>query len=458
MIIRDNEEIIFYITPKAKENETNSDEICLWTNCKALVQAFYADFETSWGKATNILEKVAKNKSPKGAKESIINMNKYLDITIRNATREILILTSTEGLQQVYEKIPLLIEKQHIGVTIRILAPIVSENLNAAQQLSKYCEVRHVPIGYLRTTIVDGTHLFQTNNDFPIIDGKERFKDVSYYDESEIILKTKNVFNNIWEKALAPSSMTLRDIVKPPNEVKKTAYESHKKIMSNLLLSTDKEAIKNLSEKDIVNQIIYAQAYPDKNPSDKIVRHFGTAGQAVIHPPSFLNLPDMLMIFSHYDKHSTYGEQDFFIVLSWQETPKGKGFMPSAFVYDNNKSTNFWKKMWGGTFFTQPLMLVRQNEIQIQAHGDTLFAGWTIPIPLSSSCILPPAFVSLEGYGNVKPDTDSMGYPSGYRNVHVYNGMDAFVTFMHPSSKYSGPGTDGVLARESIVKVYPPEK
>ena len=178
----------------------------------------------------------------------------------------------------------------------------------------------------------------------------------------------------------------------------------------------------------------------------------------IIHPPAFLNLPDMLMIFSHYDKHSTYGEQDFLIVLSWEENQKGKGFMPSAFVYDNSKSTNFWKKMWSGSFYTQPLMLVRKNEIQIQLHGNTLFAGWTIPIQLSSSYILPPAFVSLEGYGSVKPDTEGMGYPSGYRNVHVYNGMDAFVTFLHPSSKYSGPGTDGVLARESIVKVYPPEK
>lgn len=166
----------------------------------------------------------------------------------------------------------------------------------------------------------------------------------------------------------------------------------------------------------------------------------------------------MLMIISHYDKHSTYGEQDFLMILSWEETQKAKGFIPSALIYDNPKATTFWKKLFDNTFFNQPLMLVRKNELQIQLHGHTFFAGWTIPIPLSASCILPPACVSLEGYGHVKPDTDSMGYPSGYRNVHVYNGMDAFVTFMHPSSKYSGPGTDGILARESIVTIYPPEK
>ena len=280
MIIRDNEEMIFYITPKAKENAINEDEICLWTNCKALVQAFNADFETAWEKATNILEKVETNKSQKDTKKSLIEIRKHFDKTIQNAKNEILILTSIEGLLEVYEKIPFLIERQQIGVAIKILAPIVSENLNAAKQLSTYCEVRHVPIGYSRTTIIDGIYLFQVKNDFPLIEGKESFKDVFYSNESEIIQKTKNMFNNIWEKALAPSSMTLRNIVKPPNEVKKTSFDSLKKIRSNLQLSIDEEAVRNLTEKDIVNQIIYAQAYPEKNTSDKIVRHYGTAGQA----------------------------------------------------------------------------------------------------------------------------------------------------------------------------------
>ena len=116
------------------------------------------------------------------------------------------------------------------------------------------------------------------------------------------------------------------------------------------------------------------------------------------------------------------------------------------------------EKTLGSTFYNQALMLVRKDELQIQVHGNTLFAGWTVPIQLSSSCILPPACVSLEGYGNVKPDADSMVYPTGYRNVHVYNGTEAFVTFIHPSSKYSGPGTDGVLAKRKHSNNIPTRK
>ena len=65
MIIRDDEEILFYITPKANQTTKEHDEICLWTNCKALVQAFHADFEDAWAKAIDILEKIAEKKLAK---------------------------------------------------------------------------------------------------------------------------------------------------------------------------------------------------------------------------------------------------------------------------------------------------------------------------------------------------------------------------------------------------------
>jgi hypothetical protein len=40
--------------------------------------------------------------------------------------------------------------------------------------------------------------------------------------------------------------------------------------------------------------------------------------------------------------------------------------------------------------------------------------------------------------------------------INECNGFEAFVTFFHSSSKYSGPGTDGFLARDAIQTVYPP--
>jgi len=56
MVIRDNEEILFFITPKTVK--TKKDDICLWTNCKTIVQAFTIVFEELWRNSTDIQKKI----------------------------------------------------------------------------------------------------------------------------------------------------------------------------------------------------------------------------------------------------------------------------------------------------------------------------------------------------------------------------------------------------------------
>ena len=80
-----------------------------------------------------------------------------------------------------------------------------------------------------------------------------------------------------------------------------------------------------------------------------------------------------------------------------------------------------------------------------------------MPIPLSpQQYILPPSCILIEGYGNVKTGKYTIGNPSGYTNTNEVNYSEAFVTFMHPASKYTGPGTDGFFYREFLSTTYPP--
>jgi hypothetical protein len=77
-----------------------------------------------------------------------------------------------------------------------------------------------------------------------------------------------------------------------------------------------------------------------------------------------------------------------------------------------------------------------------------------VPIPLLlPKYILPPACILIEGYGNVKTAAYTTAMPLGYKYMEQ-NYFDAFVTFMHPTSKYSGPGTDGYFIRDSISTLY----
>jgi hypothetical protein len=61
----------------------------------------------------------------------------------------------------------------------------------------------------------------------------------------------------------------------------------------------------------------------------------------------------------------------------------------------------------------------------------------------------------IEGYGGIKTAAYTVIGPTGVGFTAKQNGLDAFVTFMHPSSKYSGPGTDGFFVRDFVGDISP---
>ncbi len=71
------------------------------------------------------------------------NMYNHLDMMIRGAEKAITIVTTAEGLNRKMEMLAPALEKaKKRGVSIRIAAPIVSENLKFAKDLAKVAEVR----------------------------------------------------------------------------------------------------------------------------------------------------------------------------------------------------------------------------------------------------------------------------------------------------------------------------
>lgn len=207
-----------------------------------------------------------------------------------------------------------------------------------------------------------------------------------------------------------------------------------------------------------MNKILTAKRIPAKDPSKEITRHYGTNAQAIIHPPAHFNLPDILFYIFHNHKNSSFGAEDAIFVNLWLETPNGHAYVAVTYVGDNPEAAEFWRNYtFPGSPAAQNVQLVKKDELQIMVHGNTLFAGWTTPIQLLPSLSLPPSCILLEGYGEVKTYTYTLLYPKGHRMRVEANGLEAFVTFLHPLSKYSGPGTDGFLSRESIVEYYPPQ-
>ncbi len=462
MVARDGEEVLFYITPRT--NNAEKDDVCLWTNCKSLIQAFTVVFEGLWTNSSDITEKLAEIETGKPTPTARVISDAQFALETYNelmgsAEEEIMIMTSSEGLLEVWKHIALLKEGIKKNVSIKIMAPITYENLQAARELSKYAAVKHVPTSISDIIIVDGKRLLQSP---AFTNQKPTVTPHFYTDNLEYVGKTKNMLNDIWRNAPIPSVITLNAIINPSvPAVAPISEEEHSWSRPDgpyqKMIHGVKEKTGVISEKDVLNKIVNAKKYPAKNWPNDIIRLYGSAGQAVIHPPASFNLPDMLIWAIHENKQSSFGVTDRLFIYLWLETPKGYAYVPVASVTDNPLNVEFEKIRFANTPAGQNVQLLKKDDLQIRVHGNTAFAGWTKSIPLiPSKYTLPPACMLLEGYSRLKTGVLDYDLPSGVKTTSEYNGFEAFVTFFHPASKYSGPGTDGTIGRDIVVTIRPP--
>jgi sugar-specific transcriptional regulator TrmB len=466
MVIRDEGEALFFISPRRETSIIEQDDVCLWTNCKSLVDAFLAVFEDLWRNSTDVREKIAEIETGEPTPKTCViadakSAEKKYDETLQSAKEEVMMITSSQGLIEYRKQIPLLDKWTKNHVSVRIMAPIVRENFEAAEELSKFCSVRHAPMNYLGTTIVDGKHLFQFKTRSPDrekLESTPHFENTFYTNDHEYVEKTKSTLNNVWKDALKLSSVTLESTPGPlghllgaPNNSPTTARVDGASII-------DVKPLGAITEKDILNKIMNAQKFRVRNPAKDISRLYGTLATAVIHPPDYFNLPGMMIHVQKVDKQSSHGAEDALVIFLWLETPTGYAYVPVAQVEDSPRAQVIRRMMFAGTPAGENVQLVKKDELQIRVHGNTLFAGWTFPIPLyPPPYTLPPAALLVEGYGEVKTETITLLHASGFKSEIEQNYFNAFVTFFHPSSKYSGPGTDGFFVRDLIMTKTPPQ-
>jgi sugar-specific transcriptional regulator TrmB len=466
MVIRDDEEVLLFITPSAEASRAKPVDTGIWTNCKTLVQTFASVFEDLWRNATDTQQEtgeVATGRYPPktfSISDAETARKKYDEI-MDSAKNEIMFMTSSQGLTDLWKNVALFKGLTEKGISIKIMGPTTVENLKAVQQLSKYCEVRHVPESRLKTTIVDGKHIFHSMN--PISD-QETLKEETesaytfYTGDSEYVTKTKNVLIDVWKNAQAPSAVTLESILNPPTP----SLDPFRKIEAGTpytkwSIHIEEHKRGAITEKDVLNKILNAKRIIAKDPLRDITSMCGSSASAVIHPPEHFNLPDMIIWIWHCDKQSSWGGEDWLTVSLWLNTPTGYRYVPVAHVTDNPDALEFRKGVYAGTPAGQNCQLVDKDQFQVQVHGNTLFAGWTVPIPLlPSPYILPPSCILFEGYGELKTKVTRTRIPSGRTQMTEANGFAAFVTFFHPASKYSGPGTDGIFNRDVVMTAYPP--
>jgi hypothetical protein len=471
MVFRDQDEILFFINSHSDPTATEQDNTCLWTNCKDIVQSFSATFEDYWRNATDVRQTIAETEKGKTPKKTF-----YIDIaeraretyenTMHIAKEEIIMMTSPAGITAAWNVMPQIKEWAERGVSIKIMAPITIENLDAARQLSKYCEVRHVPTTYLETTIVDGTHLFQFRN--PTKQGAREaepfFENTFYSSDPEHVGKVKKTLNDVWGRSSAASivqpssvntpSTTTEDLLCRPRKVTET-IEIQDMFACPVVFENKKPRISTRT--DIIeqlNKIITHTEIPVREVN--IARAIW--GQAVIHPPDHLNTPSILVQAFRVNQ-STFGiAEDNLIINLLLQTPKGKAFVPVALVQDNSKAGPLHRAVFAGLPAGQNIKTVAENELEIWSQGNNFFAGWTVDIPLLPlPYSLPPSSMMLEGHGTPKLRSYAVEWPSGYKTSSESYEAQAFATFVNQSWRYAGPASDGAISNDIFIITTAPK-
>jgi sugar-specific transcriptional regulator TrmB len=459
MVIRDEEEMVFFIDSGKDDFATEQDNLCLWTNCSSLVQSFSTMFEELWRNSANMETRLLEIESGKSRLETSFNQDfsaietKRVD-SILSAEREVIMIASPHTLLHFLEKESFQQSWSERNVAVKMMVPVTTENFETVKQLSKFIQVRHVAPSYMETTVVDGRHLFQFRRAYP--NGKSPPNEPSICgsyvtDSPEEVRRMVNAMNDIWNNAQQPSSITVESIVGSYGLMPPSLSTNHWKATQGVAVI--EESLGNIAEKDVLDKTIWTTQF-SKSENEM----YATGAVALIHPPKTFNLPDMLIRINHIDKRSSLGAEDFMAVYLWLETPNGYAYVPAASIGDNTVAIIRRRDAEKDNLSKEYIQLVEKDKIQIRVYGNSLFCGWTVPIPLYPTYVLPPACLFVEGYGKVKTRAFSIILPSEFRYDIEYNYFDAFVNFMHPTSKYSGPGIDGLFARDLIVTTTPPKK
>jgi CBS domain-containing protein len=214
---------------------------------------------------------------------------KKVNETLISAEKEIMILTSSKGVIRMWKNKELLKNWQEKSVYVKIMAPITSENLKAARELSKHVAIKHIAACHSGTTVVDGKHLFQFKTPLPYQEkpeGIQHFESTIYTNDLEYVQRTKDILNGIWKDAFDLSRVIVGSIARMavPTVTGSTTVFDIASIMAKrnigaVIVTRDFEPLGIITERDIIERVMLA----NKDPHVIVAQEIMTAPLITIH-------------------------------------------------------------------------------------------------------------------------------------------------------------------------------
>ncbi|HJX22873.1 MAG TPA: helix-turn-helix domain-containing protein [Candidatus Bathyarchaeia archaeon] len=284
-MIKDEEEAILYVTTRDESTFLSQMDTGLRINSRIFVSALRGSFMEMWRNSMDAESRLEELTTGKPSEETLIikdpgEAGKKLAAALAGAGRDIVAITSSDGLDHLLRTAMLALPKDK-GLKIRIMAPIDLDNLQAAQSLSEFCEVRHVQISYLLMMIVDGDQLFMFES--PKLDAPGQvmpfyLEDMFYTNDSRYVIRVKEMVDDIWKRGVEIRELILGAAAKTPtilvessDTVMKVVEEMLRNNASHVVVTEHKRPIGLISERDLIDRAIKGRADPDKTLAKEVM-------------------------------------------------------------------------------------------------------------------------------------------------------------------------------------------
>jgi sugar-specific transcriptional regulator TrmB/CBS domain-containing protein len=277
-LIKDEEEAILYAPFGNEASVLNLEDEGLWINDKMFISVLKAFFVQMWHGGVDASRRIDELKSGvpigettviKGAEEAWSKVVKVLE----SAKKEVVVITSSQSINRLAEDDPLT-KFFRKGLNVRLMASIDLDNLEPAQKLSKYYEIKHVPISYMIMMLVDNKHLFMFKSP-PLSDfGSESafyFTDTFYSTDPGQVERVSEMLDDIWKRGIDIAEITSQAGTKLPTiEVETcetitcTVDRMLKNNVNSVLITEHSKPLGVINDRDILRQIIEDKRDPAK--------------------------------------------------------------------------------------------------------------------------------------------------------------------------------------------------
>jgi len=283
-VIRDKDEIVFFLTPTEEASNKNQEETILWTNNIEIVSALKMFFEATWDEATDLGIRINEIETGAATPETVIvkdaeeGYQRFRE-AINKVKQELIIVSTSKGFTKVISN--LISEVSRKTIKERILVSLDFENLEVAEALSKRCQVKYSDAVYSSIAIVDDTQMFMFKAPLAVKKKTETsayFDHVLYTNDTDYLRSMRNMLDDLWNKSLNLSDMKVEGAMRSPPITVSADSPASKAVdfmlannIGSVVIVEGEKPVGIITEKDILRRLVGTQRDPDETTAKEIM-------------------------------------------------------------------------------------------------------------------------------------------------------------------------------------------